>query len=191
MIENALVRNNASLKIKITVKALISVGIIALAVILPQLAHLTFGQSAGIMLLPMSLPVLLGGCLLGSAWAAVIGLLSPLASFVITSAVSSPMPAAARLPFMMAELCVFAAVSGLFSKKIAENALFAFSAVVLAELCGRGFFLLSVTVFARFTPFTAAMIWGQIKTGVPGLLIQALIIPAVTAVLSRILKKED
>lgn len=78
----------------------------------------------------------------------------------------------------------------MFSKKIAGNALFAFPAVLLAELCGRGFFLLSVTVFARFTPFTAAIIWGQIKTGLPGLLIQALIIPAVTAVLSRALNKE-
>lgn len=65
MIENALVRNNASLKIKITVKALISAGIIALAVILPQLAHLTFGQSAGIMLLPMYLPYGNGGCRYG------------------------------------------------------------------------------------------------------------------------------
>ena len=107
MIENALVRNNVSFKVKITVKALISAGIIALAVALPQLAHLTFGQSAGIMLLPMYLPVPLGGCLLGSAWAAGIGLLSPLVSFVLTSAISAPMPAAARLPFMMSEFCVF------------------------------------------------------------------------------------
>lgn len=191
MIENALVRNNASLKVKITVKALISAGIIALAVILPQLAHFTFGQSAGIMLLPMYLPILLGGCLLGSAWAAGIGLLSPLVSFIITSAVSSPMPAAARLPFMMAELCIFAAVSGMFSKKIAENALFAFPAVLAAELCGRGFFLLSVALLSRFTPFTAAMIWGQIKAGLPGLLIQALIVPAAVIILNRILKKEN
>ena len=191
MIENALVKNNASLKVKITVKALISAGIIALAVILPQLAHFTFGQSAGVMLLPMYLPVLLGGCLLGSAWAAGIGLLSPLVSFIITSAVSSPMPAAARLPFMMAELCVFAAVSGLFSKKIAENALFAFPAVLAAELCGRGFFLLSVALLSRFTPFTDAMIWGQIKAGLPGLLIQALIVPAAVIILNRILKKEN
>lgn len=190
MIENALVKNNASLKVKITVKALISAGIIALAVILPQLAHFTFGQSAGVMLLPMYLPILLGGCLLGSAWAAGIGLLSPLVSFIITSAVSSPMPAAARLPFMMAELCIFAAVSGMFSKKIAENALFAFPAVLAAELCGRGFFLLSVALLSRFTPFTAAMIWGQIKAGLPGLLIQALIVPAAVILLNRILNKE-
>lgn len=190
MIENALVRNNVSFKVKITVKALISAGIIALAVALPQLAHLTFGQSAGIMLLPMYLPVPLGGCLLGSAWAAGIGLLSPLVSFVLTSAISAPMPAAARLPFMMAELCVFAAVSGLFSKRIAENPLFAFPAVLAAELCGRGFFLLAVTVFSRFTPFTAAMIWGQIKMGLPGLLIQALIVPAAVILLNRALNKE-
>ena len=36
--------------------------------------------------------------------------------------------------------------------------------------------MLSVTLLARFTQFTSAMIWGQIKVGLPGLLIQALLI---------------
>ena len=191
MIENALVRSNASLKVKIMVKALISAGIAALAVILPQLMHLAFGQSAGVMLLPMYLPIVLGGCLLGSGWGAAVGLISPVISFVITSAVSSPMPAAARLPFMMAELCIFAAVSGLFSEKIAEKPLLAFPAVLSAALCGRGFFLLSVTLLARFTPFTSAMIWGQIKAGLPGLLIQALVVPAAVYGLNKLLKKSN
>ncbi len=190
MIENALVKNNASFKVKITVKALISAGIIALALILPQLAHLTFGQSAGIMLLPMYLPVLLGGCLLGSLWGAAIGLLSPIASFVITSAIGSPMPPLARLPFMAAELCIFAAVSGLFVKKIAEKPLFVFPAVFAAELCGRGFFLLSVFLFSRFTALTAATVWKQIKLGIPGLLLQAVIVPLSVIILNKLLVKE-
>lgn len=48
MIENVLVRKNLSLKVKITVKSLISAGIIALAVILPQLVHLALGQPGGV-----------------------------------------------------------------------------------------------------------------------------------------------
>ncbi len=40
MIEQVLSRHNAALRVEITVKTLISLGIIALAVILPQLVHL-------------------------------------------------------------------------------------------------------------------------------------------------------
>ena len=83
MIDNVLTRRQASLQLRITVKALISIGITALAVVLPQIAHLAVGASAGIMLLPMYLPVLLGGCLLGAKWGVAIGILSPLASFFI------------------------------------------------------------------------------------------------------------
>ncbi|MDE6614573.1 MAG: hypothetical protein K2K24_03595, partial [Clostridia bacterium] len=82
MIENALVKNNLSLKTKITIKSLLSAGIVALAVILPQLLHLVFGQAGGVQWLPMYLPVLLGGCLLGWTWGLGIGIASPIVSFM-------------------------------------------------------------------------------------------------------------
>ena len=47
MLENALVKRNCSLRVKITVKTLVSAGIIALAVLLPQLVHLAAGQAGG------------------------------------------------------------------------------------------------------------------------------------------------
>ena len=59
-----------------------------------------------------------------------MGMLSPIISFIITSAMGDPMPAAQRLPFMVAELAVFAVVSGLFTKKISDNGLWAFPAVM-------------------------------------------------------------
>ena len=121
MIENILARKGISLKIRLTVKSLVSAGIVVLAVMLPQLVHLAAGPSGGMTWLPMYLPVLLGGCLLGKWWGLGVGILSPLVSFAVTSAMGNAMPAAARLPFMTAELAVFAAVSGLFSEKISEN----------------------------------------------------------------------
>ena len=136
MIENVLVRKNVSLKIKITVKSLISVGIVALAVLLPQLVHLIAGQPGGVQWLPMYLPVLIGGCLLGWAWGLGLGIVAPIVSYLITLAFGNPMPALARLPFMVVELAVFAAVSGLFSKKIAKNGWMAFPAVLLAQVAG-------------------------------------------------------
>ena len=96
MIENILTNKQASLRVKLTVKTLISTAIIILAVVLPQIAHAAAGAQAGITLLPMYLPVLLGGCLLGPVWGLGVGVLSPLASFLITSALGTPMPAAAK-----------------------------------------------------------------------------------------------
>ncbi len=178
MMENVLTAKHLTLRMKLTVKFLISAGIVALAVALPQFAHLALGAQAGMQLLPMYLPVLLGGCLLGARWGLGIGLCAPFVSYLFTTMViGTPMPAAARLPFMMAELAVFAVVAGCFTKQITRHAWMAFPAVWLAQLTGRAFFLLSVTVFQKLTPFTPAMIAAQIQTGLPGLALQALVVP--------------
>lgn len=179
MIENALRSRQVSFKLGITVKALISAGTVALAVLLPQLAHLALGEQAGMRFLPMYLPVLLGGCLLGWQWGLGIGLLSPLVSYLITSAAGAPMPALARMPFMMAELAVFAVICGVFSDKIAKNGLMAFPAVLLAQLGGRSVFLLSAAAFSGVSTLNAAMVWSQIQTGFAGLLIQAVLAPVI------------
>lgn len=189
MIENALRSRQVSFKLGITVKALISAGIVALAVLLPQLAHLALGEQAGMRFLPMYLPVLLGGCLLGWQWGLGIGLLSPLVSYLITAAAGSPMPALARMPFMMAELAVFAVICGVFSDKIAKNGLMAFPAVLLAQLGGRSVLLLSAAAFSGVSPLNAAMVWSQMQTGFAGLLIQAVLAPVIIIGLKAFMDK--
>ena len=190
MLENVLERRNCSVKVKLTVKGLVSLGIVALAVLLPQLLHLALGQAGGVRWLPMYLPVLIGGCVLGWAWGIGVGLASPLVSFLVTLAFGSPMPVAARLPFMMAELAVFAAVSGLFTKKIAQNGWMAFPAVLLAQVAGRAAFMLLVLLFQAVIPFTPALIWSQIQTGLLGLVLQAVLVPFVVMGLRALLQKE-
>lgn len=190
MLENVLTKNNAASKTKITCKTLVSIGLIALAVVLPQLVHLALGQPGGVQLLPMYLPVLIGGCLLGWRWAMFVGVLSPLASFALTSLMGNPMPELARLPFMMAELAVFAVVSGLFSNKIYKNGLWAFPAVLAAQLAGRAAFLGVAFIFQSVAPFTAEMIWSQILAGRLGLAIQLIAVPLIVIGLRAILVKE-
>ncbi len=190
MLENALVRRNCSLRVKITVKTLVSAGIVVLAVLLPQLVHLAAGQAGGVRWLPMYLPVLLGGCLLGWGWGLGVGLLSPLVSFALTSAWGAPMPALARLPFMMAELAVFAAVSGLFSDKIARNGWMAFPAVLLAAVSGRAFFLLLAVLFQSVAPFTPALVWSQIAEGLLALVLQAVLVPFLVMGLRALLLRD-
>ena len=118
MIENVLKSRGMTFRKRIAVKTIISALLAFSAVMLPQLVHIVLGQSGGAMLMPMYLPVLIGGCLLGTNWGVAVGMTSPVISFVLTLAVGTPMPTAERLPFMMAELAVFAVVSGLFA---AEN----------------------------------------------------------------------
>ncbi len=190
MLENVLARRNVSFKIRITVKSLVSAGIVALAVLLPQLVHLAFGQAGGVQWLPMYLPVLLGGCLLGTWWGLGVGVAAPLVSFAITSAMGNAMPAASRLPFMVAELAVFAAVSGLFSKKIAANGWMAFPAVLLAAVSGRTVFLLLVLLFQGVAPFSPALVWAQIQTGFIGLILQAVVVPFVVMGLKVLLDRD-
>ena len=190
MLENILTRKNCSLKIKMAVKSLLSVGLVALAVILPQIVHAALGASGGVQWLPMYLPVLLGGCLLGWVWGLGIGVASPVVSFLITLAAGNPMPALARLPFMVAELAVFAAISGLFSKKIAANGWLAFPAVLLAQVAGRTTFMLLVLIFQSVTPFTPAVIWSQIQSGLLGMVLQAVIVPFIVMGLKKLLDRD-
>lgn len=190
MIEGVLVRKNVALKTKITVKGLISVLLIASAVLLPQIVHLVGGVPGGVKWLPMYLPVLVAGCLLGTYWGLGVGILSPVVSFLITAAVGNPMPALARLPFMIAELAVFASVSGLFGKKISQNMWMAFPAVLIAQISGRAAFMLLVAIFQNVSSVKLAVVWGQIQTGLIGLVLQALIVPLIIIGLSVLLNKD-
>lgn len=190
MLETVMTKRSLSVQKKITLKALVSLGLIALAVALPQIVHIALGQPGGVQLLPMYLPVLIGGCLLGSRWALAVGVLSPAVSFLLTTLAGSPMPALPRLPFMMAELAVFALVAGLFSKKIAANGLWAFPAVIAAQVLGRAAFLGLVALFQDVAPFTVPMIWQQLCAGWPGLAIQAAAVPLLVIGLRAILVKD-
>ena len=191
MLENILTLKKYSHKTKLTVKSIVAVSLVALAVVLPQIVHLAAGQAGGVTWLPMYLPALLAGCLLGTAWGLAVGVASPLVSFALTSLWGSAMPAAARLPFMIAELAVFAAVSGLFSKNIFKNGLFAFAATALAIVCGRAVFMLSVIVFQSVAPFTPALVWSQIQSGLAGAAAQAVLVPLVVMAVRRLMLKDN
>lgn len=190
MIESVLVKRNATVKTKITVKSLLSALFVAMAVILPQIVHAALGQPGGVQWLPMYLPVILGACLLGWRYGLLVGVCSPLVSFLITLAFGSPMPVATRLPYMVAELAVIALISGAFSKKIAENSLTAFASVFLAFVGGRLAFLAIAAVFQSVSPLSASMVWAQIQSGLMGMALQVLVLPLIIMGLNRLLLKD-
>ena len=191
MIESILTQRNVKTKTKITIKSIIAVSLVALSVALPQLVHLVAGAQGGMTWLPMYLPVLIGGCLLGARWGLAIGICSPIISFILTSISGSAMPTLERLPFMIFELAVFSLISGAFSKKIAENKWIAFPAVLFAQIGGRIAFFASVAIFQNLVSFNLTTIWYQIQSGFIGVIIQALIVPLIIIALSKFNRKNN
>ena len=191
MLENILTQRNVKTKTKITIKSIISIGLVALSVALPQLVHLVAGAQGGMTWLPMYLPMLIGGCLLGVRWGLAIGICSPIISFLLTSISGNAMPTLERLPFMIFELAVFALISGAFSKKIAENKWMAFPAILFAQIGGRFAFFTSVAIFQNLVSFNLATIWSQIQTGFIGIILQAIIVPLIIIALSKLNRKHN
>lgn len=189
MLESVLVRKNVSAKNKITVKSIVAVSLVVLAVALPQFVHLVAGAAGGVTWLPMYLPVLIAGCLLGYKWGLGVGIMAPIVSYLITLMFGNPMPALERLPFMIVELAVFAAVSGAFGKKIDGNSALAFPAVLLACVAGRTSFVILAAIFGSMVNLPVSLVWTQIQTGFIGLIAQAVVVPLIIIGLNRLLKR--
>ncbi len=190
MTESMLLKKSDYLKESITIQTVIAAGLVALAVLLPLAVHSFLGAEGGMRWLPMYLPVFLGGCILGWKWGIGIGALSPLVSFAITALFGNAMPALSRIPYMLVELCVFALVAGAFSKKIVKNIWFALPAVVLAQVCGRGAFLVSSAIFQGVSSLSFVQAWTQVQTGISGILLQVVFVPAFLVVVRKVFSGE-
>ncbi len=176
---------------RVTYKTIISIVLITMAVFLPQVIHFIIGSTGGVRWLPMYIPILIGGCLLGEKWGTVVSILSPFVSFLVTSMNNHPMPAAERLPFMMIELVVFSFISGLFSKKIGDCYIWVFPAVILAQICGRLSFFILVAITEKFTNLDVNMVLKQIWDGRYGVFLQIIVVPAIIISLKRFYIKEN
>ena len=154
--------------------------LIAIGVILPQAFHI-FGQSAGQTFLPMHIPVILAGMLIGPLWGAGVALIVPLLSSMITG-----MPPVPMLYFMMVELLVYAVVSGLLAKRSTNTYL----NLAITILCGRAVYGLSlvvaVKIFSFAPPFAnlTAFLTG-LATGLPGVILQFVAIPLIMMALKK------
>ncbi len=191
MIERALSVNNCRTAIKITVKSAVSLVLIALAVGLPLIIHVAVGKQGGVTWLPMYLPILLGGCILGKRWGVAVGAIAPIVSYLITLAIGDPMPAATRLPYMMAELVAAAAVTGYAADKIAIKGAIAFPAIALGLIAGRLTLLVLGAIFAPISQLNAAAALSQIRAGLAGAIAQIIVLPLIIIALRRMLLRDD
>lgn len=154
---------------------------LALAVLLPIGFH-AFGL-LGRIFLPMHLPVLLAGFLAGPLSGLVVGVLAPGLSFLLTG-----MPPTYAVPLMTLELPIYGLTAGIAYHRLKLNVC---AALIIAIVFGRlafGFGLFVLGTFMQL-PYTAAAFFsstGAIAAGLPGVIVQIIIIPIVVGGLKRI-----
>src|SRR6056297_1883420 len=103
---------------------------IALGIVLPMLFHLIGGPGLGRVLLPMHLPVIIGGAFLGPIAGLIIGMVTPILSSLFTG---MP-PVIPMLPIMIAELGIYGLIMGYFFYRIKMNV---YLSLILTMLAGR------------------------------------------------------
>lgn len=152
----------------------------ALCVVVPMAFHTI--PNAGSVFLPMHIPVLLCGMICGWPNGFICGLIGPLVSSLLTS-----MPPAAMLPSMMVECAAYGLTTGLMMKYVRTGKLAPdlYISMIAAMLVGRTVAGLAKSLI--FSPGTAPFAWvtTSLVTGVPGIVIQLVLIPLIVYALMR------
>lgn len=162
------------------IKELVVSGLfIALGLILPMIFH---AFNAGSMFLPMHIPVLVAGCIVSLPFAITIGLMTP----ILSSFLTGMPPIFPVLPFMVFELMTYGVVINLLYKKLKLNI---YSSLIISMIIGRivsslvVWVLVSVFMARLPNPFTFVGV--AIMQGLPGIIIQLLLIPKIVTVLDK------
>mgnify|MGYP002410823709 CR=1 FL=1 len=166
--------------LQLTSKITISGILLALGILLPSVFH-TFGM--GIIFLPMHIPVLLGGFIVGPVYGACIGLFIPLLSTLLTG-MPPTMPPIAQM--MMVELTVYGLLTGFFYQNLRQGV---FVSLIMAMLGGRIVYgilgALALPLFGLpkidfLYPITTGLV-----TSIPGILIQLILIPVLVLAIEK------
>ena len=158
---------------------------VALGIVLPMGFHML--HMGGPVFLPMHIPVLIAGFFLSPVLALIVGILTPLLSSLLTG---MP-PLFPMAVIMIPELAAYGfVVSFLSAKKLGNSPIFSqILALLFAMLAGRMVaglvvFALSLTV-TGFPMSALPFVIGAVTTGLPGILIQLIFIPALLLLLSK------
>lgn len=152
----------------------------ALCIVLPMAFHMI--PNAGTIFLPMHIPVLLCGLICGWPFGFICGVLGPLLSSILTQ-----MPPAAMLPSMMVECAAYGCVTGLMMKYVRTGRPMAdlYISMITAMVLGR--VISGVVKSLILSPGTAPFAWvtTTLVTGIPGIVIQLVLMPVVIMALTR------
>jgi riboflavin transporter FmnP len=153
---------------------------LALAVLLPIGFH-SFGV-LGRVFLPMHIPVLLAGFIVGPVSGFVVGILAPVVSYLMTG-----MPPTYAVPLMSVELPIYGMIAGIAYVRLRMNI---YVSLLIAMIFGRVMFGLGLFVLGIFInlPYSAAAYFsagGALWAGLPGIALQLVLIPIIVAGVKR------
>jgi len=152
---------------------------IAFGLVIPPMFH-ALGMG-GPVFLPMHIPVLLGGLILGPGAGVTIGLLTPL----LSSLLMGMPPLNSPIVFMMTvELAVYGLVGG-YLMKWRGNLLLSLVGALIGGRIALGLSVAAVRLVVPFPGTPVAFVAGSLVTGLPGLALQLVLVPLLTAVLLR------
>lgn len=153
--------------------------LIAIGLILPQVFHSI--QNVGSIFLPMHIPVLIGGFILNPYYALCVGIVTPILSSVFTG-----MPPIPSLYVMILELASY----GLFIPLLHNNVkIGVYPSLIGGMLAGRvisiigNYLILHILMSRSFSITTVAV--GLFIKGIPGIVIQIILIPLIVYALKR------
>lgn len=171
-------RKNANLQQLIRASVLIAIG-----VILPQIFHGV--KDAGSVFLPMHIPVLIGGFILNPLYAALVGIITPVMSHLLTG-----MPPFPFVYVMILELAAYGILISLIYNKGKRNI---YVALISSMLLGRAVNIAGNYIILHLfmnKPFNIKMvITGLFVKGLPGIAIQLALVPVIVLALKKSLYK--
>ncbi len=151
-------------------KVVLSGLFIASGIILPIIFHSV--NLVGMIFLPMHIPVLISGFLLGPLYGGLVGLLTP----ILSSLMTGMPPIVPVMPIMAFELVGYGVISGLIFKRTNNIYISLISAMIGGRLIGLvGAYIVSITIAPKVNPFM--FMFGSMAQTTPGLLIQLIFIP--------------
>ncbi len=163
---------------------------LALGILLPQVFHLVPVANSGNVFLPMHIPVILCGYFVGAGYGALIGAICPLLSFLFTG-----MPNAARLPFMIVELMAYGVAAGLAYHLLAKlnKTLRIYLTLIITMICGRIAYFAGLVVavyILGMKDLSVMAVISAIVLGVPGIVIQIILIPVIIFSIDKLLNNK-
>ncbi len=162
-------------------KMIVTAFFIALGVLLPLAFHSI--PNAGSVFLPIHIPILFCGIVCSFPYGLACGVITPLLSSLLTG-----MPSVAYLPRMLCELAVYGLITSLLMRYIRMKNLYAKVYIVLigAMLAGRVMYgIASALYFAGGEYSMQIWITAAFVTALPGIIIQIVLIPALTFALQK------
>lgn len=157
---------------------------VAMGILLPQIFHLIGGSEAGRMFLPMHIPVLLSGMLLGPVSGCIVGLLSPILSCFLTG-----MPKLPMMPFMVLELAAYGGTAGYFCVTRKYNVYISLIGAMVAGRVINALALIVATYVFHLQVSPVISVLTAVSAGIIGIIIQLVFIPAIVVTLRKVVKK--